>query len=565
MKEHNKKYIWTFVLLAITAVFMIVSVPCTALSDQVPKLGVKDSKRIVPNNMGFIQRWLLLEPIAASGDTQTAVQATVKSGHFTDELTILPKEGDKVSVNSQELTWQAVDTDEYNVNLYYFAELVGTNCNNSLFWAVTYINCPEEVKDVRLAVGSNSASVWWVNGEEVIGIYGNRCTVVDDGVSKRLTLKKGINVIRGGIINASGAADFCARILDSSGNPLKGYTVSLTKDAAIASAGSSEFPIKLPLKWKASGKLLSPKPDDGHPSLSVKDPTIVYYEGKWHVYATSAMNGGWSMQYFSFSDWSEAPDAMPTYIDVNPGLRGYHCAPHLFYFTPHKKWYLVFQSQQPQYCTSDDITDVTSWTAPKDFFEGKPASLGRNQWIDYHLISDGTYMYLFFTGDDGRFWRSRTKIEDFPNGMSDPELAIQDSRDNLFEGSITYKIKGSDYYMTLIEALSPTRYYRAWISKDLNGEWTPLEGANSFDTPFAGRNNVTFEDGVESWTREFSHGEMLRDGYDEKMIIDPENLKFLFQGNDTTATSTRGGRGGRGGGGGYNSLPYRLGIITAEK
>ncbi len=162
----------------------------------------------------------------------------------------------------------------------------------------------------------------------------------------------------------------------------------------------SDFPIKLPLKWTASGKLLTPKPDANHPSLSVKDPTVVFYNNKWHVYATSAMNGSWTMQYFSFSDWSEAPDAMPTYVDVNPGLRGYHCAPNLFYFTPHKKWYLIFQSQQPQYSTTEDISDVKSWSTPKDFFQGKPASVGNNQWIDYHMIADDTHMYLFFTGDD---------------------------------------------------------------------------------------------------------------------------------------------------------------------
>jgi hypothetical protein len=44
---------------------------------------------------------------------------------------------------------------------------------------------------VRLAIGSNAASVWWVNGQEVIGIYGIGRPVIDDGVSKRLTLKKG--------------------------------------------------------------------------------------------------------------------------------------------------------------------------------------------------------------------------------------------------------------------------------------------------------------------------------------------------------------------------------------
>jgi len=226
----SKNYIWTFVILTVSAFFMIVSFPGTAVCDQVPKLGVENSTRTVPDADGFIQRWLILEPITANGDTQNAVQRIVKTEHFPNELTMIPKPGDQVTVDGSELTWHAVDTNEYNVNLYYFADLVGTNCNNSLFWAVTIINCPEEIKDVRLALGTNSASVWWFNGEEVIGLYGNRCTVIDDGISKRLTLKKGPNVIRGGIINASGAADFCARILDSEGKPLKGYTVSLRED-----------------------------------------------------------------------------------------------------------------------------------------------------------------------------------------------------------------------------------------------------------------------------------------------------------------------------------------------
>ena len=47
---------------------------------------------------------------------------------------------------------------------------------------------------VRLAIGSNAASIWWLNGQEVIGLYNDRQTVIDDGVSKRLTLKKGRNV-----------------------------------------------------------------------------------------------------------------------------------------------------------------------------------------------------------------------------------------------------------------------------------------------------------------------------------------------------------------------------------
>ena len=223
--SRNTRKISAFGLLAVSALLMIVGVPGTAVCDQIPKLGVENSTRNVPNADGFIQRWLILEPIRAAGDTQNAVQETVKTEHFPNELTLMPKAGQKVTVEGSELTWHAVDTDEYNVNLYYFADEVGTNCNNALFWAVVVVNCPEEMTHVRLAVGTNSASVWWVNGMEVIGIYGDRQTIVDDGVSKRLTLKKGPNVIRGAIVNRSGAADFCARFLDANDQPLKGFTV----------------------------------------------------------------------------------------------------------------------------------------------------------------------------------------------------------------------------------------------------------------------------------------------------------------------------------------------------
>jgi hypothetical protein len=104
---------------------------------------------------------------------------------------------------------------------------VGKPTSNVLFWAVTTVNCPQETHGVRLAIGSNAASVWWVNGKEVIGIYGDRQTVIDDGVSKRRTLRKGPNVVRGAVINGGGATDFCARFLDREDGPLKGFTVSV--------------------------------------------------------------------------------------------------------------------------------------------------------------------------------------------------------------------------------------------------------------------------------------------------------------------------------------------------
>jgi hypothetical protein len=192
-----------------------------------PTLTVPATPSKAPAADGFIQRWLLLEPIPINGLTDSIVQAAVKKEYFPNQFTVIPRDGDKVTVGSSELTWHAVDTKNYNVNLYHFAYALSRPTTNVLFWAVTIVNCPKEAPNVRLAIGSNAASVWWVNGKEVIGIYGNRCTVIDDGVSKRLTLRRGVNTIRGAIVNASGAADFCARLLDSEGRPVKGYTVNL--------------------------------------------------------------------------------------------------------------------------------------------------------------------------------------------------------------------------------------------------------------------------------------------------------------------------------------------------
>ena len=182
-----------------------------------------------PDAEGFIPRWMILEPIPAPGLTDAVVQAAVKKEYFPDQFTVIPKDGDKVTVGDKELTWHAEDTKLYNVNLYHFAKNYGKPTSDVFFWAVTIVNAPQEMHNVRLAIGSNAASVWWVNGQEVIGIYGDRQTVIDDGVSKRLTLQKGPNVIRAAIVNGGGATDFCARFLDENDKPLKGYTVTLTK------------------------------------------------------------------------------------------------------------------------------------------------------------------------------------------------------------------------------------------------------------------------------------------------------------------------------------------------
>lgn len=177
---------------------------------------------------GFIQRWLVLEPIRVPGQlVESAVRAAVEQD-FPVSASPLPRDGDRLTVREHDLAWHAVDTLNYNVNLYHFAYALNKPTSNVLFWAVTVVDSPRELRDVRLAIGSNAASVWWLNGQDVTALYNDRQTMIDDGVSKRLTVNKGANVIRAAIINAGGATDFCARFLDEHDRPITGLAVTLS-------------------------------------------------------------------------------------------------------------------------------------------------------------------------------------------------------------------------------------------------------------------------------------------------------------------------------------------------
>jgi hypothetical protein len=68
--------------------------------------------------------------------------------------------------------------------------------------------------------------MWWLNDQEALLLSGDRRMVVDDGVSARLTLKKGRNIVRGVVINGPGMSDFCLRFLDEKGQPIKNLTIT---------------------------------------------------------------------------------------------------------------------------------------------------------------------------------------------------------------------------------------------------------------------------------------------------------------------------------------------------
>ena len=184
-----------------------------------------------PDAEGFLQRWLLLEPINKPNRSNTVftdsyIRQTLNTEYFPNQFTEVPHNGDKVTVAGQELKWHALESTNFNVKLFRFAYGLNKQIYGVLFWAVTVVNSPREMKNVRMAVGSNSASMWWLNGKEAVGLFGDRRMVMDDCVSKRLTLNKGRNVIRGAVINGPGLSDFCVRFIDENGDPIKDLTLS---------------------------------------------------------------------------------------------------------------------------------------------------------------------------------------------------------------------------------------------------------------------------------------------------------------------------------------------------
>ncbi|KAK4118151.1 glycoside hydrolase family 62 protein [Parathielavia appendiculata] len=329
-------------------------------------------------------------------------------------------------------------------------------------------------------------------------------------------------------------------------------------------AARKPAPLPSSFKWKSTGPLIGPK-DDGRNLAGIKDPTVVEVNGTYHVFASTAKAEGYNLVYLNFTDFAQAGSAPFYYLDQSPIGTGYRAAPQVFYFGPQKLWYLVYQNGNAAYSTNPDIGNPAGWTAPQVFYPaGMPKiieqNIGQGYWVDMWVICDAKLCHLFSSDDNGHLYRSQTKLADFPAGMNEPVIALQDLQNKyaLWEASCVYAIKGGkgkQKYLLLIEAIGSDeqRWFRAWTSDRIDGDWTAL--ADTYENPFARSNNVMFGEGVEPWTKSISHGEVVRSLTDQTLTIDTSKpLRFLYQGMDPN-----------GGGVEYNALPWRLALLTQIK
>ena len=208
----------------------IAAAPSPAPVSLAPFFAPVDPAPKAPDADGFLQRWLLLEPIAKpnrtnTGFTGTYVRQALTTQYFPGQFGGVPHDGQAVNTAAGPLRWHALDSSLFDVKLFNFAQSLGKPTYGVIFWAVTVVNSPRDIPNVRLAVGSNSASMWWVNGKEEAGLFGDRRMVVDDIVSQPLTLHKGRNIVRGAVINGPGLSDFCVRFLDPNDQPVRDITL----------------------------------------------------------------------------------------------------------------------------------------------------------------------------------------------------------------------------------------------------------------------------------------------------------------------------------------------------
>jgi hypothetical protein len=294
--------------------------------------------------------------------------------------------------------------------------------------------------------------------------------------------------------------------------------------------------------WTVGAPVLLPGPPGSIDETSVKDPTVVRHDGRWHVFYTARGRGEYTTATVSAASWEALRDAPRHPVKTLRGRKSaYGCAPQVFFFEPQKTWYLIAQTRdanyQPVYVTTATIERPDSWTGAAFLVEKDE----KPKWIDFWVICDDRDAHLFYTRSHRDVYVRTTRLADFPKGWGAGRKVFS----GIHEAVHVYKVKGRDAYHLLYELNhGGVRSFGLARSPRLAGPWEQVSEA------YATGAQLRWAAGATPWTEMVSHGEFLRTGCDQRLEYDADRPALLIQG----MMKADGGKP-------YPELPWRLGII----
>lgn len=318
--------------------------------------------------------------------------------------------------------------------------------------------------------------------------------------------------------------------------------------------------------WTVSQPVFKPGAPGAFDEVAVKDPTIVQYNGAWHMFYTSKPRVG-SMDYKTALGYATAPtieglcDAKRTeMLDI---LGDSMIAPQVFYFEPQKLWYLIGHvslgksrapgsNLQPVYSTNPDITNVNGWSKIREIKTNRQC---KRIWIDFWVICDDDKAHFFYSDHTDILYRMECPLTTFPEGLATAteQVALRSNGTgkkgqwNFHEAAHIYRVKSDGKYIAILEGGyshprrpdfvgardARNRFMYAYTADRLEGPWRRAEsGADDF---LGDPDNLYNPDGTRC-TRytQVSHPELLRSGHNQRLEVENYNFTFLFQGFDGT-------------------------------
>ena len=315
-----------------------------------------------------------------------------------------------------------------------------------------------------------------------------------------------------------------------------------------APAQSAEKPA-----WLVGPPVFRPGPPGAFDQTAVKDPTIVFFEGRWHLFYTARGKNEYVTGYVSAPELSRLQTAQRHELKQIRGRTGrYACAPQVFFFRPQKRWYLVYQTRdanyQPVFSTTTSIGKPQSWSAPAPLVKRDDGA----KWIDFWIICDETTAYLFYTRAHRDVYVRTTPLAKFPSGWGTGEQVFSGVHEAVHiyrvKRGVKGGVKGRREYHMFYELSRDGRSLGLAKAESLAGPWQKVTDE------YATGGQLRHSKSAAKWTEMVSHVEFLRSGYDQLLEYDSAAPRILIQGLLKSDYK-----------GPYPSLPWKLGMITPAR